>query len=196
MHFSFGEKLPKSVYLKHGAYYFVTTVALNKVEWIPLGRDKAKAAIEYRRLVSSTKSDRYARTKIYDNDKQNSGPIPILFLREMLKNARKNAKSRNLECLIDLDAVKMLAERSGGKCQLTGFEFEYGVAKESSANSRRRRLWAPSLDRIDSEQGYTVENLRIICFAVNAAKQEFGDEVLFKIAKGLSNMQKSCLLRD
>ena len=51
--------------------------------------------------MSSTKSSRYARAKIYDKDDANSGPIPVLFLKEMLKNAKKNAKSRGLEFLID-----------------------------------------------------------------------------------------------
>ena len=39
-----------------------------------------------------------------------------------------------------------------------------------------------SLDRIDSSKGYTVENCRLVCTAVNLAMNEWGEDVLERIA--------------
>jgi len=38
--------------------------------------------------------------------------------------------------------------------------------------------FGPSLDRIDSQKGYTRENTRIVCCMVNTAMSEWGEEYL------------------
>lgn len=189
-----GSPIAPSVYLKHGSYYYVTQDDDKKQKWTNLGRDKKAAMKKYRSLVLTTKGDAYARRRIYQAADDESGPIPLAYLKEMLRNAKKNAKSRALEFTLTIDDIKELAERAGTKCQLTKIPFSYGVAEEAiGLSTRRKRLWAPSLDRLNPLQGYHLENVRIVCMAVNIARQEFSDDVLLKIARGLSNIRAPAL---
>ena len=89
--------------------------------------------------------------------------------------ARKDGE----KCL-SKDELKALWARANGKCQLTGIPFS-SERKPGCV----KRPWMPSVDRIDCSKGYTADNCRLVCVAVNLALNEFGDEVLLTIAKGL-----------
>lgn len=61
-----------------------------------------------------------------------------------------------------------------GVCELTGLplRLDHGT-----------RAWnSPSLDRINPSDGYVYSNIRVVCFAVNAALGDWGEEVLKTIA--------------
>lgn len=178
------EKLPKGVIRKHSALYWISVDRVTKKQkWHRLGTNWTEASSLYRELVIKTRKSGYVERVLYGSD---GGPIPVLFLKEMIANAKKNAKAKGIECALTLDEAKILAERSSGKCELTGIQFRYGEADEMRDSSgRRKRLWAASFDRMNPAVGYVASNLRIVCFAVNAARQEFGDVVLMKIAHAL-----------
>lgn len=179
------ERLPKSVYRNGGALYFVAVDrATKKQRWYPLGKTWKEAEPEYRRLLPQVRTSRHVKKTLSGFD----GPhVPDEVLRELLRNARKNAKTRGLAVSINLDDMRALSTRAQGACELSGIAFGYGVAPEmKDIKSRRRRLWAPSLDRIDGSLGYEIGNVRLVCQAVNAARQEFGDAVLLKIAAALA----------
>jgi hypothetical protein len=183
------DALPPSVYRRRGKLYFVATQpGTTKQRWHPLGASwTAEAKQTYLRLVQQNRTSAYV-----DRMLDCAGRVPLDALRELLRNAKKNAKSRGLDCTLTLDELSTIAERSLGRCELSGIQFSYGVAKEARGQqSRRRRLWAPSIDRLDGRLGYALGNVRLVCFAVNAARQEFGDDVLFRIARALSNIQQS-----
>ena len=72
-----------------------------------------------------------------------------------------------------------MLNRADGRCELTGVLFEYTVRP-----GVRARPLIPSLDRIDPQKGYIKENLRVVCYAVNAAINEWGDGVFEIIARG------------
>lgn len=184
---SFTEKLPPAVYFNHGAYYYVVSNTGEKQKWIRLGKTRWAAARRYQEIVPQVKGTDYAKKRVYVESGEDSGPIPTRFLRELLRNAKKNSSARGLILEITLPDLQDLASMSRGKCELTGIAFEYGVAEEAkNSNTRRKRLWAPSIDRKDSSLGYTKENIRLVCAAVNFARQEFGDDVLLKIAAGIA----------
>jgi hypothetical protein len=48
-----------------------------------------------------------------------------------------------------------------------------------------RDPWAPSIDRIESSQGYTFDNIRVVCLAANFAMNEWGADVLLRLARGV-----------
>jgi hypothetical protein len=96
-------------------------------------------------------------------------------------NARKRARIKGLECELSADTAKELWWRCGGKCELTGIQFDYEDADDSF-----RRPYIPSIDRIDSNKGYTLENVRVVCSAVNIAMNQWGEDVLFTIAAGIA----------
>lgn len=58
-----------------------------------------------------------------------------------------------------------------GRCAVTSLAFN-----DIKPQGLRIRPWLPSLDRIDSRQGYQPGNLRIVCGFVNVALNGFGNE--------------------
>ena len=73
-----------------------------------------------------------------------------------------------------------LVERFAGKCEMSGIPFS------EKGTEWFRNPWSPSLDRIDSKKGYTPDNVRIVLCAVNAAMNEWGEDVFRFIAKSVA----------
>jgi hypothetical protein len=71
-----------------------------------------------------------------------------------------------------------IAERLAGVCALTGRPFDMTRHK----GGVRANLNAPSLDRIDSSKGYTVDNVRLVVVHANVARNEFTDADLLALA--------------
>jgi len=74
----------------------------------------------------------------------------------------------------DLDAHRSDIQKriDAGFCELTGIAFDLNGSR--SFNS-------PSIDRIDPSLGYTYDNIRIICFAMNSALGNWGEEILHAV---------------
>jgi len=183
------EGLPPCVYRRRGALYYAGKHADGTTRWTKLGETWAASRETYERIVTAARGSGWIDRNLYP-DRRTAVPKRELML--LLRNARKNSISRGLECTLTIDDLQHMSDRAGGKCELSGLPFEFGVAAEmADQQGRRRRLWAASIDRVNSRAGYTPENCRLVCMAVNAARQEFGDAVLFKIARALSNIQQN-----
>ena len=93
---------------------------------------------------------------------------------------RTRGTARALE--LTRDEFWQMVRRANGRCELSGILFH-----NRRMAGRRRAPYAPSIDRIDSKSGYTASNTRLVCVAVNLALNEFGDEVLIRIALRLAS---------
>ncbi len=92
-----------------------------------------------------------------------------------LRRARGRAKKRGLPFDLTLDwAIARLNEQNF-RCALTGLPF-YLEDREG------RNPYAPSFDRIDSKGGYTLGNVRIVVFAINAMFNDWGASVFERVA--------------
>ena len=81
---------------------------------------------------------------------------------QMLLNAsRQRAKLKNREHTITLEDIKELYPVDG-KCPVFGFDLEF--------NNTGFRETSPSIDRIDSDKGYTKDNIQIISWKANRLK--------------------------
>lgn len=105
------------------------------------------------------------------------------FYAGLLNSARGGAKLRNLKYTLTEADLERLIERAGGKCEVTRIPFNY------QRTGQNRRPWAPSIDRIDSQRGYTPDNVRLVCFAVNIALSDMGDSVLEAICHSYCKAQ-------
>jgi hypothetical protein len=93
--------------------------------------------------------------------------------------AIQRARKRSLPVDADLAALTFeIYAAQGARCALTGIQFDLCVVGTGQA----RRPFAPSLDRIDSSEGYTRDNTRLVCQAVNFALNAFGEDVFREIA--------------
>ncbi len=81
---------------------------------------------------------------------------------------KKNAKSRDLEFSISIEFTWNLYLSQNGKCALTGVDI--GFSKRSAGSDG-----TASLDRIDSDKGYTEDNVQWLHKDVNFMKQQFDE---------------------
>jgi hypothetical protein len=88
------------------------------------------------------------------------------------------AKHNGLGCDLTRSYLKEIVAKQNGVCALTGLPFDTTVREKSS----RPSPYQPSLDRIDCKLGYVPGNVRVVCFAVNVALNEWGENVFLRIA--------------
>ena len=108
----------------------------------------------------------------------------------MWNNIVGGAKDRGLELSITKEDVQQLWASQKGLCAVTGLPMEKVRAAKTTRN-RYKNLYKASLDRIDSELGYTKENVRMVCAHVNVMKMDLTDEQLKfwceAVVKGINN---------
>lgn len=116
------------------------------------------------------------------------------WIRPLFLAARKNAATRGLAFELSMEDVDALVAASGGRCAVTGIALsnDRGLLPQGR---KMRRPWAPSLDRLDSAQGYSLGNCRIVCCAANYAMSQWGEEVLVEMAKAIARKRMSRLDR-
>lgn len=164
--------LPANVYLKSGTYYFVTPPPNRK--WINIGKDEASVSANLNQLAAQYTSAERRTPRL--------GPkISLAY-----NKCKHGALARGIEFKITRKMIDDLYEMAGGRCQLTGIEFSNELIGKTKS-----RPWAPSIDRIDSSKGYALDNIRLVCVAVNFALGAWGDEVLKRIIlEGYKSMTK------
>jgi hypothetical protein len=157
-------QLPPRVYLKHGAYHFVDDTG----RWHRQTRDaadieRALAAAVRRVPATMAEVERYARS--------------------LVARSRCNARSHGSRSHdLTAEAVVRLLWRAGWRCAVSGTPFSMAVV-----GPRKQRPYAPSIDRIDNDLGYTEGNCRMVCIIVNIAMNTWGPEALRHVAKHMRN---------
>lgn len=106
------------------------------------------------------------------------------YLKTMLSSAKKRAKESNLQFDIDLEYLLSIAT---DHCPVDGLPFDWNRELDTNKNLP---LATPSLDRIDSSQGYVKENVRIIGWKWNAKKSNMNLDDLLLLVKYVRNATK------
>ncbi|MCK5117861.1 MAG: hypothetical protein KAR44_14800 [Candidatus Aegiribacteria sp.] len=96
----------------------------------------------------------------------------------LLSNAKDRARKKNIEYSIDREWLR--SKLRLGICELSGIKF-----KKGSIGPFRANPFGPSIDKINPRGGYTKNNCRVICFCINMARSDWGDDVLIKMAKAI-----------
>lgn len=90
-------------------------------------------------------------------------------------------RSQNRKLPFDL-TVEFLEELFKNTCcQVTGIPFKYELVEGKS----RMAPWSPSIDQVRPGEGYTKDNVQLVCWAYNVAKGEWPSDVVFHMAKHL-----------
>lgn len=101
-------------------------------------------------------------------------------LYDLLESARERAKKRNLPIDIDLEFLIEMYEKQNKQCALTGIKFEL---KRTEGEKVKYTPFGPSIDKINHNQGYTKDNVRLVCVMVNLSLNTFGDECFDKMCE-------------
>ena len=91
-------------------------------------------------------------------------------------------RSENLGREFQLTHLQLASKmrETKGRCEVTGLLF----TKNKADTRARQRPFIHSVDRIDSSKGYTPNNIRIVCFSVNMAMSNWGEQVFSEMAVG------------
>jgi hypothetical protein len=154
--------LPPRVYFKSGSYYHVA-----KNVWTRLSIDKDEAL----RIAAGLETE--------------DGFDLVSFLEKGFSRYKVNAKARALEFDIAVAEIIAIAQKQKWRCAVTGIKFSL-----RKIDGKRRKPFAPSVDRIDSAKGYIKGNVRVVCLATNLAINEWGDEIFLSQAKGATRKSK------
>lgn len=177
-HKGVNEHLPPRMLLRHGGYYWTPRIEGRQVRK-HLGREYSGALKSYYELEGVPDGDRkiWRLPASYSKDTRN-------WKKRLYCQARATARSRGVEFSLTLEEIAQLGKLADGRCQVTKIPFEFRFTEDE-----RRRPWAPSLDRIDPRKGYTLENCRLVCVAVNIAMNDWGVELLLKIGRALKEQR-------
>lgn len=125
-----------------------------------------------------TPSNKWIRLGATEQDARSALETLDFKYRTLLDSARCSARTRGIEFNLSKEEFQNLVVRAGGRCELTGIRFH-----SVKAAAARRRPFAPSLDRIDASKGYTANNVRLVCVAINYAMADWGSEVFDILAR-------------
>ncbi|MCW2242300.1 hypothetical protein [Azospirillum canadense] len=100
-------------------------------------------------------------------------------LRGLVLDARSRAKRSGRAFDLSEDHAETMYQAQGGRCDVTGFWFSWERYEEALV----KHPFAPSIDRRDSQLGYTVDNVRLVCTAVNFGMGQWGQEVYLTLAR-------------
>lgn len=97
------------------------------------------------------------------------------------KSCKANAKSKNREFTITKKDIWELWLKQKGKCALTGLELKI------ERNYKKMKNMTASLDRIDSDRGYTMDNVQWIHKDVNRMKSNFSQKYFITMCRLILN---------
>ena len=98
---------------------------------------------------------------------------PVKFL---VKDAKQHAKAKNREFEISIDDVLDCLYKQNNKCALSGVEF--------SIDNK------PSLDRINSNLGYTKDNIQLLLKEVNIMKSNLDQDKFLELCSFIGKKKK------
>lgn len=96
--------------------------------------------------------------------------------RYLIRAARARAKLKGLP--FDILVNDILWQIELGVCAVTGIPFHF-------AANEGRHPFTPSIDRVDNDLGYVKGNVRVVVWALNAMRGDWGDAVLLQVADAL-----------
>lgn len=103
---------------------------------------------------------------------------PKRKIKKLLNFARHRAKKHNRDFDLDETFIRSLIEDQSNKCALSGIEF-----------IDNHKIFEMSIDRIDSDLGYTRDNVQLVCIIVNRIKMDHSQDLIIDICKRIAEKQ-------
>jgi hypothetical protein len=104
---------------------------------------------------------------------------------EKLKKVKERSRRKGLR--FNLTEEWLLTKLDKGRCEATGLPFKFD--KDPYINP-----YYPTIDRINSDKGYTVDNCQLVCWMFNNAKGEADEKIFAHWAKHYVRMYDKTML--
>lgn len=149
-------------------------------------RDKARPPRPPRPSEYFRQSYARNRDEVLNSSRAHYRTVRGRFL-TLISAARCRARKRGHEHDLDIEWALSSWEAQKGRCAITGIPLD--IETPLRTTSKDLSPFAPSLDRIDCDLGYTKANTRIVCVAANLAMNRFGADVFKSLLQGYAEMQ-------
>ena len=106
-------------------------------------------------------------------------PAMTRWLRSLVSRSRHRAGRAQFAHDLTADHAEWLFQRQQGCCAISGLAFSLTAFPAVLV----KHPFAPSLDRISSQEGYTADNVRLVCIAVNFGMGQWGEELYLTFAR-------------
>lgn len=113
---------------------------------------------------------------------------PIGHLGKMIHNMQKSSKKKKLPMEFTIEKLKFLFIKQKGLCYYTEIPMTFGKYKNV--------WWTCSPERLDISQGYTLKNVRLVCFEFNTANRTITIENSIISGNGAWSKEKVCYLKQ
>jgi hypothetical protein len=107
------------------------------------------------------------------------------WLARLVASAKARARKADMSFELPLDFADLLYARQNGCCAVTGLKFNL----RRFPNALVKHPFAPSIDRRLSSGGYTEDNVRLVCVAVNFGMGQWGEEVFLTLARAAVDLE-------
>ena len=132
-------------------------------------------------LMTPEEKDRFSK---YHAEKNRKKMLTPMFRAQVLfASARTAATKRNL--LIDITRDWVKEKLCVGVCEVTGLPFVFESRNTGRWGAGSQQPFAPSLDRTDPTKGYTKDNVKVVVWIYNRAKQDSSHEEVLMLARAL-----------
>ena len=98
---------------------------------------------------------------------------------------RARCKQVGRELAVDEHDLKALWDAQQGLCPYTGWQMMLPDKQARPGKPLIKHPARASLDRIDSSKGYVPDNVRVVCWMYNAAKQDWSDADVMMMLEAL-----------
>jgi hypothetical protein len=105
------------------------------------------------------------------------------YISRLLTRARVLAHESGRIIDIDFDFLMQLWNTQNGRCRLTGI----------SMTHRHKDIRSVSIDRIDSTQGYTRDNVQLVCKFINLGKNSATNDEVIALLLEICNAKSMCI---
>lgn len=110
--------------------------------------------------------------------------------KDMYHNSQKRAKELNIE--LTIEDIHNLYEKQNGFCAISGLKMSHETYSFRDKEHIINRLNI-SIDRIDSNLGYTKENVQLVAAIVNRMKTDLPDSEFIKICSIITENNKKTI---
>lgn len=122
------------------------------------------------------------KQKQYYQDNKCQSPEDIendFILKQRITQAKVRAAKKNIEFNIDIDDLKYLLHKQNFKCYYSNIIFD-----------NTNKYYSLSLDRTNSEIGYVIGNIKLVCSIVNRMKLDLPEMEFLNIIKKIEKNLK------
>lgn len=156
-----------------------------KVEFDKSTRELKRSLKKCKPSICSNKICRSAWGKItVQRRKKHNGGMSADWMRKInpskrdssspFRNLLHKIRNRKRDNTLTIENLKSLWDKQNGICAITGLKM---ILPETTASTNVGPKCV-SIDRIDNTKGYTFENIQLVCYSANLARNSFSIETI------------------